>query len=83
MLLYKSIGKSAFSGNLQPFQDFLTTQIGISRSVYTINSKAAISLTFDLHCHAVAAPFLFRIVVSFEDIANRLSVRFNLDFSIH
>ena len=30
MLLYKSIGKSAFSGNLQPFQDFLTTLTGIS-----------------------------------------------------
>ena len=30
MLLYKSIGKSEFSGNLQPFQDFLTTLTGIS-----------------------------------------------------
>ena len=32
-LLYKSIGKSVFSGNLQPFQDFLTNLTGIS--VYT------------------------------------------------
>ena len=30
MLLYKIIGKSAFSGNLQPFQDFLTMLTGIS-----------------------------------------------------
>ena len=30
MILYKSIGKSAFSGNLQPFQDFLTMLTGIS-----------------------------------------------------
>ena len=31
--LYKSIGKSAFSGDLQPFQDFLTTLTGISEYV--------------------------------------------------
>ena len=30
MLLYKSIGKSAFSGNFQPFHDFLSTLTGIS-----------------------------------------------------
>ena len=30
MLLYKSIGKSTFSGNLQQFQDFLTMLTGIS-----------------------------------------------------
>ena len=37
MLLYKSIGKSAFSGNLQPFQDFLTTQTGISALLWMGN----------------------------------------------
>ena len=30
MLLYKSIGKSALSGNLKPFQDLLTNLTGIS-----------------------------------------------------
>ena len=35
MLQYKSIGKSAFSGNLQPFQDFLTTLTGISEHTVT------------------------------------------------
>ena len=33
MLLYKSIGKSAFSGNLKLLQDFLTTLTGICATV--------------------------------------------------
>ena len=39
------------------------------RLLYGIKSEAAFSLTFDLHCKAIAA--LFHIAVLFEDIANK------------
>ena len=43
--------------------------ISSTRRQYEIKSKAAISLTLDLHCKACSCIVLFRIVILFEDIA--------------
>ena len=58
---------------------WLYLQIRLLPVLYGIKSKAAISLTFNLYCKAIAALFfLFHIVVLFQDIA-KLDVSKTID----
>ena len=67
--------KFAINAAIDSFPSFKTksTLLSQTRLLYGIKSKAAISLTFDLHCTAIAALFfIIHIFILFENIASQL-----------